>query len=95
MRVHGDTQTKEAAVFQVLEEGHSSYVVGDLWGRVGAGRAKDAALLRLLAATQITACFNIGTYDLYVQVGFGLYPVVVKLFAEEEKADPIVFSFYR
>ena len=51
MRVHGDTQTKEATVFQVLEGGYSSYVVGDLWGRVGAGRAKDAALLRLLAAT--------------------------------------------
>ena len=30
-----------------------------------------------------------------MQVGFGLYPVVVKVFAEEEKADPIVFSFYR
>ena len=34
-------------------------------------------------------------YDLNVQVGFGLYPVVVKVFAEEEKADPIIFSFYR
>ena len=30
-----------------------------------------------------------------MQVGFGLYPVVVKVFAEEEKADPIIFSFYR
>ena len=29
------------------------------------------------------------------QVGFGLYPVVVKEFAAKEKANPIIFSFYR
>ena len=29
------------------------------------------------------------------QVGFGLYPVVVKKFASEQKANPLVFSFYR
>lgn len=47
--MHGDTQTEEAEVLQVLEGGYSSYVVGDLWGRVGTSRAKDAALLRLTA----------------------------------------------
>ena len=30
-----------------------------------------------------------------MQVGFGLYPVIVKKFASEKKADPLVFSFYR
>ena len=40
-------------------------------------------------------CLKREMYDLNVQVGFGLYPVVVKVFAEEEKADPIIFSFYR
>ncbi len=29
------------------------------------------------------------------QVGFGVYPVVVKKFATQNKADPVVFSFYR
>ena len=49
MCVHGNIQTEETAVLEVLEGGHSSYVAGDLWGRVGAGRARDAALLRLTA----------------------------------------------
>ncbi len=31
----------------------------------------------------------------FVQVGFGLYPVVVKKYVSEKKADPLVFSFYR
>ena len=30
-----------------------------------------------------------------VQVGFGLYPVVVKLFAAKNNANPLIFSFYR
>ena len=30
-----------------------------------------------------------------LQVGFGLYPVIVKKFATGEKADPLVLSFYR
>ena len=30
-----------------------------------------------------------------MQVGFGLYPVVVKEFAAKEKANPVIFSFYR
>ena len=33
-----------------------------------------------------------------VQLGFGLYPVVVKKFADSEdapKADPLILSFYR
>ena len=34
-------------------------------------------------------------YVLYMQVGFGLYPVIVKQFAAEQKANPIIFSFYR
>lgn len=29
------------------------------------------------------------------QVGFGLYPVIVKKFATENHADPLIFSFYR
>jgi len=32
---------------------------------------------------------------LLVQVGFGLYPVIVKEFAAKEKANPVIFSFYR
>ena len=30
-----------------------------------------------------------------MQVGFGLYPVIVKLFAADQKANPVIFSFYR
>lgn len=30
-----------------------------------------------------------------LQVGFGLYPVVVEKFAGQQKANPVVFSFYR
>ena len=30
-----------------------------------------------------------------LQLGFGLYPVVVKEFAAKEKANPVIFSFYR
>ncbi len=29
------------------------------------------------------------------QIGFGLYPVIVKEFASKNKASPIIFSFYR
>ncbi len=29
------------------------------------------------------------------QVGFGVYPVVVRKFGTEEKANPYVFTFYR
>jgi len=32
---------------------------------------------------------------LLVQVGFGLYPVVVKEFAAKQKANPVILSFYR
>ena len=34
-------------------------------------------------------------YFVHLQVGFGLYPVVVKEFAAKEKANPVIFSFYR
>ena len=41
-------------------------------------------------------------YILYValsyhvhQVGFGLYPVIVKQFAAKNNANPLIFSFYR
>ena len=33
--------------------------------------------------------------DLYMQVGFGLYPVIVKQFATEQKTNPVILSFYR
>ena len=33
--------------------------------------------------------------DLCIQVGFGLYPVILKQFATEQKANPVIFSFYR
>jgi hypothetical protein len=30
-----------------------------------------------------------------VQVGFGLYPVIVKVFAAKNNTNPLIFSFYR
>ena len=30
-----------------------------------------------------------------LQLGFGAYPVVVKKFAQQSSANPIIFSFYR
>lgn len=30
-----------------------------------------------------------------MQVGFGLYPVVVKTFAAKNNANPLIFSLYR
>ena len=76
-------------MLQVLEGGYSSYVAGDLWSFVSAGRARDTRL----AATLFTAEVEMNVFC--VQVGFGLYPVIVKLFAAEQKANPIIFSFYR
>ena len=34
---------------------------------------------------------------LTLQIGFGMYPVVVKMFADSENssANPLIFSFYR
>ena len=29
------------------------------------------------------------------QIGFGAYPVVIKKFAQQNSANPIIFSFYR
>ena len=43
-----DEQTEEAAVLQVLEGGYSSYVVGDLWSFVSAGRSTDTGLAATL-----------------------------------------------
>ena len=43
-----DEQTKETAVFQVLEGGYSFYMAGDLWSFVSAGRAKDTRLAATL-----------------------------------------------
>ena len=43
-----DEQTEEAAVLQVLEGGYSSYVVGNLWSFVSAGRSTDTGLAATL-----------------------------------------------
>ena len=47
-------------------------------------------------ASQSSSCMS--THDqimAWPQVGFGLYPVIVKEFAAHEKANPVIFSFYR
>ena len=78
----------------MLEGGYSSYVVGNLWSFVSAGRSTDTGLAATLDVNWVFTD-EVEVDDLYMQVGFGLYPVIVKLFAAEKKANPIIFSFYR
>ena len=71
-----------------LEGRCASYVSGSLWGLVGTGRARNTILLRLVAACPLM------TNDL--PAGWlGLYPAIIKEFAAHEKANPVIFSFYR
>lgn len=71
----------------MLEDASTSYLAGGLWSTGSSG-------WEISIATKLhLRMINSFLYPL--QVGFGLYPVIVKKFASKKNASPLTFSFYR